>query len=167
MSDEVSATEENTAFDPNLFEIEALVSKRKAGRGYQYCVKCLDFPDTENTWEAAGVVKKTAKELVEAYERGDSAHEQQIASREARAANRAAFKEPEESSNAIAALEGEAKEAAENAIEGRIRRYSTAMASKMLEKFDVRLPMPEVLVHLREMFDFRRMPWGDDEALDT
>ena len=38
MREEVSATEENTAFDPNLFEVEALVSKRKAGRGYQYCV---------------------------------------------------------------------------------------------------------------------------------
>ena len=36
----------------------------------------------------------------------------------------------------------------------------------MLETFDVRLPMPEVLLHLRKVFDFRRMPWGDAGALE-
>jgi len=52
-------------------------------------------------------LKANCQELVEAYPRG------------ARAANRAAFKEPEESSDEIVALEGEAKEAAERAIEDR------------------------------------------------
>ena len=44
---------------------------------------------------------------------------------------------------------------------------STSMASAMLETFDERLPVPEVLLHLREVFDFRRMPWHDSTALET
>ena len=41
------------------------------------------------------------------------------------------------------------------------------MAGAILKKFDERLPMPQVLIHLREMFDFRRMPCGDVDALTT
>ena len=40
------------------------------------------------------------------------------------------------------------------------------MATAMLESFDVRLPMPEVLVHLRTVFDFRRMPLSDHNSLE-
>merc|ERR1711935_956686 len=39
------------------------------------------------------------------------------------------------------------------------------MASAQLKTFDSRLPMPEVLLHLRTIFDFRRMPWSDVNAL--
>ena len=41
------------------------------------------------------------------------------------------------------------------------------MAAGMLKTFDQRLPMPEVLIHLREVYDFRRMPWHDGTALEA
>ena len=104
--------------------------------------------------------------LVAAYERGDSATDQAAAARATRTARREAFKEPEEVANDIALLQGEEKEAAAAEIDARVRRYSQAMATAMLESFDVRLPMPEVLGHLRTVFDFRRMPLSDHNALE-
>lgn len=129
-------------------------------------VKWKGYPDSENTQIAASELRKTSKLLVEAYERGDSATDQAAAARAARTARREAFKEPEEVANDIALLQGEEKEAAAAEIDARVRRYSQAMATAMLESFDVRLPMPEVLGHLRTVFDFRRMPLSDHNALE-
>ena len=43
------------------------------------------------------------------------------------------------------------------------------MAVVTLDTLDARLPVHEVymLLHVRTIFDFRRMPCGDDEALQT
>ena len=95
---------------------------------------------------------------MEAYERGDSCEDQAAAARASRAARRADFKEPEEAADDLAKLEGEQKEAAATEIVDRVKRYSMAMAVAMLDTFDERLPVPEVLLHLRNIFDFRRMP---------
>ena len=54
-------------------------------------IKWKDYKEEDNTWEAASKVEKTAKELVDAYNRGDSIADQQAAARSARLANRAAF----------------------------------------------------------------------------
>jgi hypothetical protein len=165
LGEEVAAAMEHSPIDPTLFEVEGICGKRKFGRGHQYLLKWLGFPEKDNTWEGAGRVQRTSPKLVEAFERGDSAADQQAAARSARTAARAAFREPEEAAVTLDALDGERRLEAENAIEARIRRYAAAMAGAMLEKFDERLPMPQVLIHLREMFDFRRMPWGDVGAL--
>jgi hypothetical protein len=149
--------------DPDHYQIEAIV----AISGHQYFLKWFNYPDSENTWEAAKRVEKTAPDLVAAYERGDSAPTQQAAARAARVANRAAFQAPVESADGIAAMGAEARGAAQKAIEGRVRKYSATMAATMLKTFDERLPMPEVLIHLREVYDFRRMPWHNDTALEA
>ena len=65
--------EVNEAVDPDVYEIEAIVAKRKRGRGHQYLVKWLNWSDEHNTWEGAGRIEKTAKLLTEAFERGDTA----------------------------------------------------------------------------------------------
>ena len=116
---------------------------------------------------AAKRVEKTALDLVAAYERGDSDQDQQAAARAARAANRAVFKAPEESADALEALSSEERAKVARAIGERVEQYSASMASAMLETFDERLPVPEVLLHLREVIDFRRMPWNDSTALET
>jgi len=168
LDEEVIVAKENTICrDPDLFELEAIVGKEKAGRGFRYCVRWLGYPDTENAWFSASQLKKTAPVLVQAYERGDSAADQQAAARAARLANRVAFKAPEEAVDSLAQLTEQQKEAAETAILKRVGRYSKAMADGMLRTFDDRLPMPAVLMHLRTMFDFRRMPWGDNSKLET
>ena len=53
-------------FYPDIFEVDAIASKRKSGRGYQYLIKWKDYKEEDNTWEAASKVEKTAKELVDA-----------------------------------------------------------------------------------------------------
>jgi len=157
----------HTAIDPDHFEIEAIAGKQKAGRGYQYCIKWLGYSDKENTWEAAGRIKKTAAELVEAYERGDSVCDQQDAARRSRAARREAFREPEESTATLANLSDKETERAQAAIEARVKGYAIKMAEATLERFHQRLPMPLVLIHLRAIFDYRRMPWCDNDKLLT
>ena len=102
--------------------MESITHKEKHGRGFRYLVKWKGYLDSENTYIAASELKKTAKELVAAYERGDSAEDQQAASRACRAANRDSFRAPVESANAIASLEGEAKEVAQAENEARVRR---------------------------------------------
>lgn len=167
LDEEVSAARECEAIDPDLFQVEAIVQKQKHGRGWRYVVKWKGFPDTENSAIAASELKKTAPLLVAAYERGDSVTDQQAAGRASRAAAREAFKLPEEIANELAELGGEEKKAAETEIVERVRRYSQAMAAATLETFDTRLPMPPVLLHLRKIFDFRRMPWEDSSALES
>ena len=49
MGDEVEVAQDSSAIDPDLFEVEAIAGKRKAGRGHQYYVKWLGYPDSENT----------------------------------------------------------------------------------------------------------------------
>ena len=150
LDEEVTAAQENTVCsDPDLFQIEAIVGKEKAGRGFRYCVRFLGYPDTENLWYSASQLKKNAPLLVTTYERGDSAADQQAAARAARAATRDAFKKPEEAVDALSQLDEQQKLAAETAIIERVGRYAKAMANGMLETFDERLPMPEVLLHLR------------------
>ena len=160
LDEEVSAARECEGIDPDLFEVGAIVQKQKHGRSWRCVVKWEGFPDTENSAIAANELKKTAPLLVAAYERGDSATGQQAgaAGRANRAAARGAFKLPEEIANELAELEGEEKKAAEIEIVERVRRYSQAMAAATLETFDTRLPMPPVLLHLRKVFDFLRMP---------
>ena len=92
---------------------------------------------------------------------------QQSAARSARVAARAAFREPEDAVDAMSNLGDEERVQAESAIEARLKKYASAMANAMLDGFDDRLPMPEVLLHLREVLDFRRMPWGDLDALNS
>ena len=105
--------------------------------------------------------------LVTTYERGNSAADQQAASRAARAVTRDAFRKPEEAVDALSQLDEQQKLAAETAIIERLGRYAKAMANGMLETFDERLPMPEVLLHLRTIYDFRRMPWQNSNALEV
>ena len=85
------------------------------------------------------------------------------------AARRAEFKEPEEAADDNARLEGAEEDVAALEAEARVRRYSMEMPVATLDTFDARLPVHEVymLLHLRIIFDFRRMPRGDDEALQT
>lgn len=116
---------------------------------------------------AAGRVKKTAPLLIAAYERGDSVEAQRSAARSARVAARAAFREPEDAVDVMSNLGDEERVQAESAIEARLKKYASAMANAMLDGFDGRLPMPEVLLYLREVLDFRRMPWGDLDALNS
>ena len=167
MGEDVAAAQDVTAMDPDHYQIEAIVAKQKVGSGHQYFIKWLNWPDSENTWEIAKRVEKTTPDLVAAYERGDSNQDQQAAARAARAANRAAFNAPEESADALEALSSEERAKVAQVIGERVKQYSTSMASAMLETFDERLPVPEVLLHLREVFDFRRMPWHDSTALET
>ena len=56
--------------------------------------------------------------------------EAQAVGKETRAANRAAFKEPEEAANDLSKLQEEEEKIAEAEIEARTRRYSQAMASR-------------------------------------
>jgi hypothetical protein len=116
VGEDVAAAQDVTAMDPDHFQIEAIVAKQKAGSGHQYFLKWLGYPDSENTWEPAKRVEKTAPDLVAAYERGDSASTQQAAARAARVANRAAFQAPEESADEIAALGVEAREAVQKKL---------------------------------------------------
>ena len=124
MGEDVAAAQDVTAMDPDHFQIEAIVAKQKAGSGHQYFLKWLEYPDTGNTWEPAKRVEKTAPDLVATYERGGSASTQQAAARAARVANRAAFQAPVESADDIAAMDTEARGAAQKAIGERIRKYS-------------------------------------------
>ena len=167
LDEEVIAAMEHSVIDPDIFEVEAICGKRKSGRGFQYLLKWCGYGETGSTWEASGRVQRSSPGLVEAFERGDSTVDQhvQAASRAARARNRDEFREPEEAAASLAALESEQKDKAEKAIEERLQRYAAWMAGAMLEKFDQRLPIPEVLLHLREVYDFRRMPLDDIGAL--
>ena len=139
------------------------MAKRPAGRGHQYMIKWLNYKDTENTWEAASSVRKTAQELVDAYERGDSPEAQQAAARDARAKNREEFKS---STIEEVAEDVDASELA-SAVEGRLRKYMAAMTGKLLDGFESRLPVPSVMVALREIFDYRRMPLNDKSNLES
>ena len=162
---EVEEATEHSAIDPDHFEVEAIVAKKKSGRGHAYMLKWLNFADSFNTWEAAGRIKATAPQLVAAFERGDSAEQQQATARECRTARRAAFKEPEESTSMFSGLSDGGRKEAEAAIEKRLKSYAAAMAAATLRHFDTRLPVPPVLLHLRSACDFRRMPWHDNSQL--
>jgi hypothetical protein len=37
--------------EDNQWEVEELQGRRKVGRGFQYFVKWVGFPNSENTWE--------------------------------------------------------------------------------------------------------------------
>jgi hypothetical protein len=37
--------------EDNQWEVEELQGRRKVGRGFQYFVKWVGFPESENTWE--------------------------------------------------------------------------------------------------------------------
>ncbi len=54
--------------DDNQWAVEALQGRRKFGRGFQYFVKWVGYPESENTWEKK---KDISPALVEAY---DSRH---------------------------------------------------------------------------------------------
>ena len=53
------------------------------------------------------------------------------------------------------------------AIEPRVKGYSIRMAEATLQRFHQRLSMPPVLIHLRANFDYKRMPWSDNDKLLT
>ena len=162
LGEEVAAARECAPIGPDHFGVGAIVMKEKSGRGWKHLVKWKGCPDAGNPHVAASGLQKTPKELVAACERGDSPKDQAAASRASKGARRAEFKEPEEAAGDLARLGGAEEDAAALEVEARVRRYSMAMAAATLDKFDVRLPVPEVLLHLRTIFDFRRMPWGDE-----
>jgi len=101
-------------------------------------------------------IEKTAKALVEAYERGDSVEAQQSASRAARAANRQAFADNEEEAEMDITVEAMA-----SAIEARLEKYACVMTATLIDQFATKLPVPTIMTQLRMVFDFRRMPLND------
>lgn len=166
---EISSLElaEPERFHPDIFEVEAVVSKRAAGRGYQYLIKWKGYPESANSWEAASKVEITAKQLTDAYNRGDSVADQQAAARDARRANRAAFAEAAPAEG----LPSGDRVAIAAAIEARLKTYATAMTNKLMSDLEELLPVPTVMLQLRAIFDYRRMPLGqgaqDDSELQT
>jgi hypothetical protein len=50
------------------YEVEAIVAHRKRGNGYQYRVKWVGYPSSEDTWQNAESLKR-AKEILQAYKK--------------------------------------------------------------------------------------------------
>jgi Chromo (CHRromatin Organisation MOdifier) domain len=48
------------------YEVEVIITHKKHGRGYQYLIKWIGYPTSENTWEPEANLKN-AKELLKAY----------------------------------------------------------------------------------------------------
>ena len=158
LSSEISVAElsEPDGIHPDEFEVDAIVSKKKVGRGWSYFIKWKDYADSENSWVPKSRIEKTAKALVEAYERGDSVEAQQSASRAARAANRQAFADNEEEAEMDITVEAMA-----SAIEARLEKYACVMTATLIDQFATKLPVPTIMTQLRMVFDFRRMPLND------
>jgi len=48
-----------------IYLVEKLLKRRKAGKGYEYQVKWLGYPDTENTWEPSkNILGKAARAMM-------------------------------------------------------------------------------------------------------
>ena len=48
------------------FEVEAIITHRKRGRGYQFLIKWVGYPSSDNTWETEGHLKG-AQEILSEY----------------------------------------------------------------------------------------------------
>jgi hypothetical protein len=89
--------------------------------------------------------------------------DQQAASRGARAANRAAFRDED----GVPRRADVNEEELPNAVVQRLQGYMSAMTKCMLEQLDSRLPVPVIATQLRKIYDFRRMPFtGDPKVLE-
>jgi len=48
-----------------VFLVEKLINRRRSGNGFEYQVKWLGYPDTENTWEPAkNILGKEARAMM-------------------------------------------------------------------------------------------------------
>jgi hypothetical protein len=148
--------------DEENLEVQAILSRRPRGRGFQYLILWKGYPQDQATWEATSRLSCPAllDEFNAANEKAAPGAEIVVHASRSQAPPRVGVMGVRELPARVTANR---RYEEEQLSDGKttvtcLQDYQTALVKVLLEKFDKRLPLPDTIKHLRNALDFRQMP---------
>jgi len=162
LDEEPSDGEEEEELPSGELEVDFIANKRPRGRGFQYLVKWNGFPLDQSTWEAASMLDNCGDKIRD-YEEAESqaaatVNTTQCAQpREQRQTQLPARELPARAATARTSDDTVTTDVGKGTDEV-LRSYQHKLVAVLLQNFDERLPLPEVIKQMSKCLDFTKMP---------